>query len=137
MNFEMNKLVLKKNTIMKRILIVDDYLHNSLTLQKILESDGYQVEVAENGYAALIMIEASPPDLILMDLLISDLDGFELTRRIRQKSNLPFIPILLMMAYNKPEDLKAFETGEMGFINKPIIPDQLLSKIREIWQGEP
>lgn len=110
-----------------RILVVDDIPDNSFLLQTILESEGYQVEVAENGRAALEKVVAAPPDLVLLDVMMPGMNGFEVTRCIRQNPSLPFIPILLVTGYDQFSPADGFEVGADDFIRKPIDFERLLS----------
>jgi len=115
-----------------RILVVDDLLDNCFLLQTILESEGYLVEVADSGQAALESIVSNPPDLVLLDVMMPEMNGFEVTRRLRQNPSLPFIPILLVTGYSEPTPADGFDVGADGFIRKPIDFDDLLHQIRTI-----
>jgi len=115
-----------------RILVVDDLLDNCFLLQTILESEGYLVEVADSGQAALESIVSNPPDLVLLDVMMPEMNGFEVTRRLRQNPSLPFIPILLVTGYSEPTPADGFNVGADGFIRKPIDFDDLLHQIRTI-----
>lgn len=117
-----------------RILVVDDIADNSLLLQTVLEVEGYQVEVADSGHVALDKIAASPPDLVLLDVMMPGMNGFEVTRRVRQNPNLPFIPILLITGYTEPTPADGFDVGADGFIRKPVDFDGLLQRIQAILQ---
>jgi CheY-like chemotaxis protein len=117
-----------------RILVVDDIIDNSFLLQTVLEEEGYQVEVANSGQAALEAIAATPPDLVLLDVMMPEMNGFEVTQRIRQNPNLPFIPILLITGYTEPSPADGFDVGADGFIRKPIDFDELLARIRSVLQ---
>lgn len=117
-----------------RILVVDDIADNSFLLKTILEGEGYQVEVADSGSQALNLIEAAPPDLVLLDVMMPEMDGFEVTERIRQNTDLPFIPILLITGYTEPSPADGFDVGADGFIRKPVDLDDLLTRVRSILQ---
>jgi CheY-like chemotaxis protein len=117
-----------------RILVVDDIPDNYFLLQTVLEAEGYHVEVADSGYAALESITSHPPDLVLLDVMMPVMNGFEVTQRIRQNSALPFIPILLVTAYSEPTPADGFDVGADGFIRKPIDFDELLDRIQAILQ---
>jgi CheY-like chemotaxis protein len=117
-----------------RILVVDDLPDNCFLLQTILESEGYLVEVADSGQAALESIVSNPPDLVLLDVMMPEMNGFEVTRRLRQNPSLPFIPILLVTGYSEPTPADGFEVGADGFIRKPIDFNDLLHQIRTILQ---
>lgn len=115
-----------------RILVVDDIPDNSFLLKVLLEEEGYQVEVADSGQAALAKIAEEPPDLVLLDVMMPDMSGFEVTRQIRQNSRLPFIPILLITAYDQPKAAEGFEVGADGFLRKPIESEELLDRVHSI-----
>jgi len=117
-----------------RILVVDDIPDNSFLLQTVLEEEGYHVEIADNGRTALKKVSAHPPDLILLDVMMPEMNGFEVTRYIRQNLSLPYIPILLITGYTEPTPADGFDVGVDGFINKPIDFEILLSRVREILQ---
>ncbi|MBV8885351.1 MAG: response regulator, partial [Chroococcidiopsidaceae cyanobacterium CP_BM_RX_35] len=104
--------------------------------QTVLEGEGYQVEVADSGHAALASIASHPPDLVLLDVMMPEMSGFEVTRRIRQNPSLPFIPILLVTGYSEPTPADGFDAGADGFIRKPIDFDDLLNRVRTILQPQ-
>jgi CheY-like chemotaxis protein len=116
----------------RRILVVDDVADNLLLLQTVLETEGYDIDTALDGCLALAKIEASPPDLLLLDVMMPDMSGYEITQCIRQNDKLPFIPILLITAYDEVNVAEGLTKGANGFIGKPIDFDLLLAKIREI-----
>ena len=121
-------------TAVDRILVVDDLPDNYFLLQTVLESEGYFVEVADSGYAALESIASHPPDLVLLDVMMPGMNGFEVTRRLRQNPSLRFIPILLVTGYSEPTPADGFDVGADGFIRTPIDFDRLLHQIRMILQ---
>jgi DNA-binding response OmpR family regulator len=114
----------------KRILIVDDIEDNLSLLEAILTEEGYEVDIAKNGKSALAKIEALPPDLVLLDAMMPKMDGYEVTRRIRQNKNLPFIPILLITAYEDANVPQGLDLGANDFIRKPIEYDELMARIK-------
>ncbi|WP_041918589.1 response regulator [Gloeocapsa sp. PCC 7428] len=130
----MNSVPPKAVTNVNRILVVDDLPDNSFLLQTVLENEGYQVEVADNGYVALEKIASHLPDLVLLDVMMPEMNGFEVTRRIRQNVSLPFIPILLVTGYSEPTPADGFDAGADGFIRKPIDFDDLLNRVQTILQ---
>jgi DNA-binding response OmpR family regulator len=113
-----------------RILIVDDLEDNLFLLQAILTEEGFEVDSAKNGKLALAKIEASPPDLVLLDAMMPGMDGYEVTRRIRQNKKLPFIPVLLITAYENANIPEGLELGANDFIRKPIDYDELMARIK-------
>ncbi len=116
------------------ILVVDDLSDNSFLLQTMLESEGYQVEVANSGQSALDKVASHPPELILLDVMMPEMNGFEVTRQIRSNPCLPFIPILLVTGYSSLMPAEGFDAGADGFIRKPINFDHLLHQVKAILQ---
>jgi len=112
-----------------RVLVVDDAPDNVLLVQSILEEEGYDIITAETGRDALAAIDASPPDLILLDVMMPGMDGFEVTKRVRARPDLPFIPILLITAYDQPSVVQGLDTGADDFIRKPVEVDELLARV--------
>ena len=86
-----------------RILIVDDHEDNIELLRARLEARGYTIDSAMDGEEALHAVAKSPPDLILLDVLMPRIDGFEVVRRVKANKNLPFIPIILQTALDSTE----------------------------------
>ena len=115
-----------------RILAVDDTPDNLFLIQTLLEDDGYEVSLAEDGETALAQIEQSPPDLVLLDVMMPGLDGYEVTRRIRQNSHLPFIPILLITAYRRSSVVEGLDAGANDFIRKPVDVEELSARVRAL-----
>lgn len=116
-----------------RILAVDDSPDNLFLVQTILEDKGYQVSLAENGSSALSSIEKSPPDLILLDVMMPGMDGYEVTRRVRQSQDrLGFIPILLITAHQQSSVVEGLDAGADDFIRKPVDMDELLARVRSL-----
>ena len=128
----MNSSVLNRPIKTDHILVVDDSPDNLFLVQTILEEEGYEITLAEDGRVALQHIESSPPDLVLLDVMMPDMDGFEVTRRIRENPNLPFMPILLITAFDQPSVVKGLDTGADDFIRKPVEVDELLARVRSL-----
>lgn len=127
-----NTLLHHFNQIEDHILIVDDAVDNSFLLQTLLESEGYQVEVADSGQAALEKIVSAPPALVLLDVMMPGMNGFEVTRQIRRNDRLPFIPIVLVSGYDQPDLNMALNVGANGFIRKPIDFEEVLKKVKDL-----
>ena len=121
----------------KRILVVDDLEDNLFLLQTILTEEGYEVDIAQSGKSALAKIEASPPDLVLMDAMMPQMDGYQVTRRIRENKKLPFIPILMITAYENANVPQGLELGANDFIRKPIDYDELMARIKAFLRLKP
>ena len=86
---------------MSYILVVDDVADNLILVQAALEQEGYRLRLATSGAAALHYVEEEAPDLIVLDVRMPGMDGFEVTRRLRQNRRLPYIPILLITAHDR------------------------------------
>ncbi len=114
----------------KHILVVDDIEDNLSLLQAILSEEGYEVDIAKDGKSALAKIEASPPDLVLLDAMMPKMDGYEVTRRIRQNKKLPFISILMITAFENANIPQGLDLGANDFIRKPIDFDELMSRVK-------
>ncbi|MEQ9549577.1 MAG: hybrid sensor histidine kinase/response regulator [Coleofasciculus sp. G3-WIS-01] len=115
-----------------RILAVDDAPDNLFLMQTILETEGYELNLVEDGRSALATVEKSPPDLILLDVMMPQMDGYEVTRRIRENSSLPFIPILLITAYEQSSAIEGLDAGADDFIRKPVDVGELLARVRSL-----
>lgn len=114
------------------ILIVDDSPDNLFLVQTILEEEGYEISLAEDGLIALEKVKESLPDLVLLDVMMPEMDGFEVTKHIREDPLLPFIPILLITAHDQPSVAKGLDTGADDFIRKPVAVDELLARVRSL-----
>jgi adenylate cyclase len=110
------------------VLVVDDEEQNRTLLRDPLEARGYEVEEAENGMQALQMIARHPPDVILLDLMMPQMDGLEVCRRLRKDAKTAHLPILMITALSERGDrLLGIHAGANDFLNKPIdIQDVIL-----------
>jgi len=116
----------------KRILAVDDQEDNRRILRDRLTAAGYEVIEAEDGEQAVEMAAAKIPDLILMDIQLPGIDGYEATRRIKANPLLKAVPVIAVTSYALTgDDDKAFEAGCDAYIPKPFSPRALLAKIQE------
>lgn len=110
------------------VLAVDDIPLNLLLVQKMLAKFNFQLRTAANGQQALDAVAAQKPDLILLDLMMPGIDGFEVIRRLRADAATADIQIVILSALNSNEDVvKGFNLGANDFIMKPIIMEKLLS----------
>ncbi|MBV8538548.1 MAG: response regulator [Alphaproteobacteria bacterium] len=115
----------------KRILVVEDHEDNRQILRDLLGSAGFEMLEAGDGEAALRMAAAEQPDLILMDVQLPVLDGYEATRRIKSDPRLKAIPIIVVTSYAlSGEEVRARSAGCDAYVAKPYSPRQLLAKIR-------
>ncbi len=116
----------------KRILIVDDELDLVKVTGFRLKKAGYQVLISVDGRQALELIQKDPPDLVLLDLLLPQIQGDQVCRQIKQDPKLKHIPVILFTAtaVNVPDKVK--EVGADDYLTKPFDPEELLSRISEI-----
>jgi two-component system, sensor histidine kinase and response regulator len=115
-----------------RILAVDDTPDNLILVETILESEGFEIDLVADGITALQQIIESPPDLILLDVMMPGIDGYEVTRRIRNNAQLPYIPILLITAFTESSVVEGLDAGADDFIRKPFDTDELLARVRSL-----
>jgi len=111
-------------------LLVDDDRQNSELLRKFLEVEGYEVDYAENGRAGWEMYAANRPDLVLLDINMPEMNGFELARKIREQDRDVLI-FFLTDRTEKVDRLKGFDLKGNDYIPKPFYPEELIAKIRE------
>ncbi len=115
-----------------RLLIVDDVPDNVFLARTILEEEGYEILTAADGPTALHLVATEKPDLVLLDVMMPGMDGYEVTQRIRQMPDLPFIPILLITAYDRANAVQGLDLGADEFIRKPIEAEELLARVRSL-----
>jgi two-component system cell cycle response regulator DivK len=115
----------------KRILVIEDHEENRRLLRDLLTSFGYELIEAVTGEEGLTAAEANGPDLILMDIQLPGIDGYETTRRIKGDPGLRHIPVIAVTSYAlSGDDVKAFAAGCDAYVTKPFDPAELLEKIR-------
>ena len=121
----------------KCILLIEDHEDNRRIVRDLLTSVGYELIEAVTGEEGVALAERRRPDLILMDVLLPGLDGYEATRLIKAKPELRQIPIIAVTSYAlSGDDIKALEAGCDAYIAKPFSPRELLAKIREFLPAE-
>ena len=112
------------------VLVVDDVPLNILLIKKMLSQYTFEVRTANGGQAALDAIAQKMPNLVLLDLMMPGIDGFEVIRRLRADDKTKDLPIIILSALNSEQDIsKGFQLGANDFINKPIIMEKLLSSV--------
>ncbi|WP_375504186.1 response regulator [uncultured Nostoc sp.] len=121
-----------ENNKIYRILAVDDTPDNLILVQAILESEGYEIHLVSDGIKALREVEQAPPDLILLDVMMPEIDGYEVTRRIRNNPAISYIPILLITAFHESSVVEGLDAGADDFIRKPFDTDELLARVRSL-----
>ncbi len=121
----------KLNKIPETVLIVDDNLANLEIAQKILTDANYEVIISTSGEDAIEILKYEHPDLILLDIMMPGLNGFELCNRLKYEERTTDIPIIFLTALTQPEDLvKGFEYGAVDYITKPFSKDVLITRVR-------
>jgi two-component system cell cycle response regulator DivK len=120
----------------KRILIVEDQEDNRAILRDLLSQAGYDLIEAADGGQGVDLAQKERPDLILMDIQLPVIDGYEATRRIKADAQLKAIPIIAVTSYAlSGDEAKARAAGCDGYVTKPFSPRQLLAKVREYMPG--
>lgn len=121
----------------KIILYIEDNPENRLLVRRVLEAEGYQVIEADSGRTGLQKAETMAPDLVLMDINLPEIDGYELTHRLKQMSHLAGVPVVAMTAnVMKGDREKTLAAGCDGYIQKPIDVDQLPLQIARFLQAK-
>ena len=117
----------------KKILVVDDSPTERFFLQELLVKKGYSVITAENGEEAVARASADKPDLILMDVVMPGLNGFQATRQIARSPETAHIPIFMCTTKDQETDkIWGVRQGAKGYLVKPVDADELLKKIAEL-----
>ena len=114
-----------------RILIIEDAPANIQSLSAILQARGYQISIATNGRRALEVLERIRPDLILLDVMMPEMDGFETCRQIKASSAWREIPIIFLTAKTETADIvRGFELGAVDYVAKPFNSHELLARVQ-------
>ena len=120
------------------ILVIEDQEDNRRILRDLLTSSGFTVIEAVTGPQGVEKAIQIQPDLILMDIQLPGVDGYEATRRIREQSSLQTTPIIAVTSYAlSGDDVKAYAAGCNGYVTKPFSPRQLVAKVREFLVPSP
>ncbi|MDI1241895.1 MAG: response regulator transcription factor [bacterium] len=117
----------------RRLLIVDDEPNLLRAVAAVLRDESFDVKTARSGREALTMIAQDPPDLIVSDVRMPGIDGYELARRLRSTANFSLIPIVFLSAKDETEDrVEGFRSGVDVYLSKPFEPDELIAVVRSI-----
>jgi adenylate cyclase len=115
-----------------RILVVDDVPENVRLLEAVLAARGYDVVSATNGRAALELAQSASPDLVLLDVVMPELDGYAVCRRLREREETAVLPVIMLTSSVGPEKTQAIEAGADDFIPKPFNHHELLTRVRSL-----
>jgi adenylate cyclase len=114
------------------ILIVDDLPQNVRLLDAVLSPKGFRVATASSGAEALDVLDKEHPDLVLLDILMPGMDGYEVCRRIREDPVTAFLPVIMITASGEEEKIRAIEAGADDFVSKPFDQAELLARVRSL-----
>ena len=122
---------MSETPLMGEILVVDDTAANLKLVSEILSSQGYKVRPANSGELALTTISVKQPDLVLLDVRMPGMDGYEVCSRLRSDPATSDLPIIFLSALDEAEGRsKGFEVGGSDFITKPVVQDELFARVR-------
>ena len=117
-----------KNTL---ILVVDDNTENIQFLGSLLMANDYEVGVAHNGIDALTFCENKLPDLILLDVIMPQMDGYKFCEKLKKNARTSHIPVIFVTAKTETRDIvKGFKMGGVDYVSKPFIPEELLARVK-------
>jgi len=115
------------------ILVVDDDPYILMSLEFLMKKNGYDVVVARNGTEALELLDKQAPHLVLLDIMMPDVDGYEICRYIKKTSSLKNTKVIFMSAKTKDADIKkGYELGASLYVTKPFSTRELVKQIKEL-----
>ncbi len=115
----------------KSVLVVDDNLQNLQYLGNVLEENGFEPTLTRNGPQALEFLEHEKPDLILLDIMMPEMDGYEVCRILKEDVSVKEIPVIFITAKTETDDIvKGFEVGGVDYVTKPFNSAELLARVK-------
>ncbi len=116
-----------------KILVVDDTSRNAKLLADLLNAKGYAVVTASSGREALTLVGAEQPDLVLLDIMMPDMSGYEVCRKIRENPATGILPVVMVTALDPSQErIKGLEAGADDFLPKPISQPELFARVRSL-----
>ena len=115
-----------------KVLVIDDTEQNIRLLDAVLSPHGYKVLTATSGREGLELVKAHRPDIVLLDVLMPEMDGYEVCRRIRADDDVAMLPVVMVTASEGEEKLRALEAGADDFIQKPFNHAELLARVKSL-----
>lgn len=113
-----------------KVLIVDDIISNVLLLKVLLNNEKFQIVTAGNGTEALAQVKKEKPDLVLLDVMMPDISGFDVAKQMKADPEMSDIPIIFLTALNSTADIvKGFQVGGNDFISKPFNKEELIIRV--------
>lgn len=120
------------------VLIVDDEPMTRNLLRLMLERAGFAISEAEDGLKALLMVAEQPPDVLLLDVMMPNMDGLTVCEKLRAQAETAVLPIILLSARASPESVKeGMEAGATRYLGKPISREELIQTVRDVLENIP
>jgi DNA-binding response OmpR family regulator len=120
-------------TAVKKILVVDDDPYILMSLEFLMKKNGYDVLVARNGTETLEIVEKQMPDIVLLDIMMPDVDGYEICKHIKKSAKLKHTKVVFMSAKSKEADIqKGYALGAALYITKPFSTRELVKQVRDL-----
>lgn len=117
----------------KKILVVDDDPYILMSLEFLMKKNGFEVMVARNGTEALDIVEKQVPDIVLLDIMMPDVDGYAICKHIKSSKKLKEAKVVFMSAKSKETDIrKGYDLGASLYVTKPFSTRQLLKQVQEL-----